>query len=203
MATRFPLSWPLGWPRTAPRQRANGKNRWSHDKKPWTFDAARKALSDELEALGAQDVILSTNYDLRLDGQPKAGSRTPDDVGIAVYFKREGRPVVMARDAFDRAEENMRSLSLALRAMRAIEEHGGSLMMEKAFEGFTALPPPTRWWETLGVPEGATVEEIKLAHRARAPNAHPDSAHGSHARMAELNAARDEGLKVRKLEAAG
>lgn len=197
----YPLQWPVGWPRTPIRQRVNGKSRWSSKGKPWTFDAARKDLANELERLGARNIVMSTNYELRLDGAPRAGGRIPDDVGIAVYFTYKGRQVAMARDAFDRAEENIRSLTLALRAMRAIEEHGGSLMMDRAFEGFMSLPAPGQaesalWWKVLRVPATATEAEIQSAYRKRAAEVHPDRPGGSAAAMAELNAARDQALKA-------
>lgn len=197
--TPYPLCWPAGWPRTPAKARKNGKSKWSHGGKPWTFDAARRELADELDSLGAQGVILSTNYELRLDGQPRAGAPTPTDVGIAVYFSYKNRQVAMARDAYDRAEENIRSLTLAIRAMRAIEAHGGSLMMERAFEGFMSLPAPTSqrpWREVLGpVPGYAPVggawvwEKFKIL----AKKTHPDRG-GSAAAMAELNVARAAAL---------
>jgi hypothetical protein len=50
--------------------------------------------------------------------------------------------MTMACDRFDNAAANMRSLGLAIEAMRQLERHGGGAMMEKAFSGFVALPPP-------------------------------------------------------------
>jgi hypothetical protein len=53
-----------------------------------------------------------------------------------------------------------------------------------------------RWHEILSVPASATKDEIKKAHRKLAMQFHPDrykEADG-HARMSEINTARDEGL---------
>lgn len=201
MTAAYPLSWPAGWPRTPMHQRVNGMRRWSSQGKPWTFDAARIALSDELDRLGATNVILSTNYELRLDGKPRAGAPKPQDVGVAVYFTLRGVPKTMARDAFDRAEENIRSLTLALKALRAIEEHGGSFMMDRAFAGFEALPSPAgvrkrTWREVLNlVGETNPIrEQVEHHYKIRAKTAHPDTG-GSHEAMAELNRAREEALK--------
>lgn len=196
MATSYPLAWPAGWPRTPAHQRRNGKTQWSSKGKPWTFDAARRALADELEKHNATEVILSTNYELRIDGAPKAGGKIPQDVGIAVYFRRRGKPVVMARDAFDRAEENIRSLTLALEAMRAIDRHGGSLMLDRAFEGFTAIGTgPRHWRDVFGYPHDAIVVKMALEARFRmlARERHPDHG-GSDAMMAELNTAKAAAL---------
>jgi hypothetical protein len=198
--TAYPLVWPYGWPRTPSHKRVSGKSRWQSGGKPWTFDAARKALADEIERLGASNVVLSTNYELRLDGAPRAGAPKPNDVGIAVYFSYKGRQVAMARDAFDRAEENIRSLTLASRAMRAIEEHGGSLMMDRAFEGFMALPAPGSkrpWREVFGFGPSEKVqrEELLERYRSKAKSAHPDAAGGSHDLFTELNAAKIDAIR--------
>ena len=48
----------------------------------------------------------------------------------------------MARDAYKTVAGNMRSLTLAIEAMRQLERHGGSTMMERAFQGFAAIAPP-------------------------------------------------------------
>jgi len=200
MADAYPLAWPPGWPRTPARDRISGKSKWSHQGKPWTFDAARRALADELDKLNAGHVVLSTNYELRLDGQPRAGGSVPSDVGIAVYFTYKARQVTMARDAYDRAEENIRSLTLALKAMRAIEEHGGSLMMDRAFEGFMAIAAPgaKRHWREVfnfGPNEPISATYLNERYRAKSKAAHPDRPGGSHDAMSELTRARDEALK--------
>lgn len=197
MSTAYPLAWPTGWPRTSTRDRRNGKTLWASKGKPWTFDAARRALADELERHDAGNIILSTNYELRLDGAPKAGGKIPADVGVAVYFTRKGRPVVMARDAFDRAEENIRSLTLALEAMRAIDRHGGSLMLDRAFEGFVAIGTgPRPWREVFGYTPINRVDrtDIEARFRELARERHPDRG-GSDAKMAELNVARENAMR--------
>ena len=51
------------------------------------------------------------------------------------------------------------------------------------------------WWRVLGVVEGASAAEIQTAYRKLAPQRHPNRS-GSEAMMAELNAARDAGLKA-------
>lgn len=196
MTTSYPLAWPQGWPRTPARDRRNGKSQWASKGKPWTFDAARVALADELDKHEAAEIILSTNYELRLDGAPRAGGKIPSDVGVAVYFKRKGRPVVMARDGFDRAEENIRSLTLALEAMRAIDRHGGSMMMDRVFEGFLAIGNGKRpWREVFGYPPSQHVpkQALDARYRSLARERHPDHG-GSEAAMAELNVAREDAL---------
>ena len=208
MTVAYPLQWPEGWPRTPAHQRQDSKSRFKRtgrwnasQSKFWTFAEARDALGEELDRLGARSVVLSTNYELRLDGQPSAKAGNPDDRGIAVYFMFKGRQMVMACDMHIRAEENMRSLALAIEAMRQLERHGGGVMMERAFEGFAALPAPgaahsQQWWIVLQVEQTATEAEIQSAFRRRAAELHPDKPGGSAAAMSELNVARDQALKA-------
>lgn len=206
MTTAYPLAWPDGWPRTPDAKRQDSKHRfrrtgrWNASQSPfWTFAEARDALSEELDRMGARNVVLSTNFERRLDGLPRANGPLPADRGVAVYFTLKSVPKVMACDMHVRAEENMRSITLALEAMRALERHGGGIMMDRAFQGFTALPQPgaTRTWrEILGFPPGATPDRagIEHAYRTAAKKAHPDHG-GTDAAMAEVNRAREAALR--------
>ena len=198
------MSWPAGWPRTPPAQVTDGKHQFrrpltSRASPFWTFADARDALYDELRRLGAGNVVISSNFRPDRDGRPVEQSRRPIDQGIAVYFVVGERTKVMARDHFQRAEENMRSLALTIEALRAIERHGGGMMLDRAFEGFAALPPPIAmgsarpWFEVLGVAADARADQIKAAYRIKARKIHPDAG-GTAEQMAELNRARDEGL---------
>lgn len=189
MTQAFPLQWPEGWPRTSDAARKS--------KSPFNVspDKARRYLLTELRLLKAERVVISTNLPLRQDGQPVASKRVILDPGVAVYFWLNRRQLAMARDVFWRVEDNMRSLTLAIAGIRAIERHGGQHMMEQAFAGFTALPSPRSCWDVLGLYAGTSEEAIQQAWRERAKSAHPDAG-GSTAAMAELNRARDEALKA-------
>lgn len=191
--TAYPLAWPGGWPRTPAHRRQDSKYRFRRNGRFWTFNDARVALADELDRLGAGNVVLSSNYDLRLDGNPRASGSIPADTGIAVYFRLRDRSMVMACDMHVRAEENMRSIALAVEAMRQLERHGGAVMMEKAFAGFSALPPPRSCWEVLGIAPKSDRDAIAAAYREKAKRAHPDAG-GNSAAMASLNAARTAAL---------
>lgn len=200
----YPLQWPEGWPRTPAHRQQDSKHRFKRTGRNqpfWTFAEARNELGNELDRMGARNVVLSSNYELRLDGLPRGNGPVPSDRGVAVYFTLKGVQKVMACDMHVRAEENMRSIALALDAMRALERHGGGIMMERAFEGFTALPAPgTRrpWRQVLGLNDGIAVtrETIDYAYRELAKKRHPDAPSGSHDQMSELNAARDAALKA-------
>lgn len=215
----YPLCWPEGWPRTPEHIRDDGARFKSGDvfegygeqrryvgRKPITFDKARRLLRDELERLGAKSVVMSTNAALRLDGEPRgnAAEKRSIDPGIAVYFTYKGKPMVMAQDAFATLAANTRSLGLAIDAMRSLERHGGGTMMERAFAGFTALPPPEgsqpkrAWWTVMNYSADPderidlTIDEVKARYRALAKRRHPDADGGSEALMAELNVAMED-----------
>lgn len=197
MIEAYPLSWPPGWPLTPEADRRDGRHQFRRPTASapfWTFPAARDALINELRMLGAKDVVISSNFRASALG-PVEGSRRPRDQAIAVYFNLDREPRVMARDSYTRAEENFRSLTLAIEAMRQLDRHGGNVMMKRAFQGFAALPAPRAWYTVLGVSPTASAEDIERAHRKLARTAHPDAG-GSNAAMAELNAARDEGLRA-------
>lgn len=193
MTVAYPLSWPTGWPRTKYYQRESDR-RFHGSVYGLTIGRSRDGLLGELARLGAASVVISSNLRLRQDGLPYSDQRRVDDPGVAVYFTLEKRQMVMAADRFQTPEGNMRSLGLAIEAMRQLKRHGGGAMMERAFSGFAALPPPRSCWEVLGVAPGSNRAMIERAFRERATTSHPDRG-GSNAAMAELNDARDRALR--------
>lgn len=212
-----PLRWPEGWPRTASHMRQDGakfrkgsgfefigNERKYVGKEDVTLSGARRSLAAELERLGAKSTVLSSNLSARADGNARGKIGDP---GVALYFDLKGRPIVMAQDAFDNVASNVRSLALALDAMRALERHGGGSMMTRAFDGFAALPPPAGmkpkrpWWQVLRYSEDANAEdreflsvaEVEARFRSLSKKLHPDAG-GGEAEMSELNIARDEAV---------
>lgn len=198
MTEAYPLSWPEGWPRTPIEKRKDSRNMFGKTTtgprgkttRPWMFSEARDALVKELERIGGSGAVLSSNYQLRNDGLPTVNRGKPQDEGVAVYFSLNGRPMVMACDMHIGAAENMRSIALSLEAMRALERHGGGVMMERAFSGFQALPAPGPkkrfYWEVLGVPVGCPLDLMEVKYKELARVHHPDFG-GSAEAMAELN----------------
>jgi hypothetical protein len=191
MTEAYPLHWPAGWPRTDPYERESD-HRFGGGRK-LTMGRAISQLVDELRRLGADNVIVSSNIPSRSDGLPYADDRRIDDPGIAVYFTFRKKPLVMARDGFISVAGNIRSLTLAIEGLRQLERHGGSVMLERAFTGFLALPPPDwkkHWRQVMGVkPDWRG--DITALYREKARNRHPDAG-GSDTLMAELNVAYEE-----------
>lgn len=197
MTQRYPLSWPAGWPRTAAHHRKpapfNKKVGW--ETKNLSVADATQRLQRELELLRADDYLLSTNMELRLDGLPRSDRLPPADPGAAIYFRLKGKDTALACDKWNRVADNIAALAKHIEALRGIDRWGvGSVA--QAFAGYQALPSPEQWWQVLGFASGNVVDRdaIEAAYRRLAREAHPDTG-GSHAAMSRLNAARDQGLK--------
>jgi hypothetical protein len=198
----YPLQWPEGWPRTPSHAQDRGwqfkqLNYASGNRSLVTFAKARDQLYEELRKLGVRNVVVSTNHKPDKYGVPVESKRSPGDEGVAVYFSLKGKAMAMACDRFDNAAANMRSLGLAIEAMRQLERHGGGTMMERAFAGFVAIAAPGKtWWDVLQVKPDAPREAIETNFRRLARDRHPDQG-GSHEQMAELNEAREAALRAR------
>lgn len=196
MTEAYPLQWPEGWPRTPVDQQDRGsKFRTKDYSREWgtrsiTFAESRDKLYGELQRLGAQHVVVSTNHKPDRYGIPTESKKRTGDDGIAVYFQLKGRSMSMACDRFDNAPANMRSLGLAIEAMRQLERHGGGQMVERAFAGFTALAAPAgrEWWDILQCRRDMNLTAIEVQYKRLAHDYHPDKG-GSAEKMTELNVA--------------
>lgn len=215
----YPLAWPAGWRRTPDHQRERAKfgksvAQYRDELNPQTglmrrvhaynrksnlsvADATNRVLQ-ELQRMGfhRDDVVISTNVELRLDGLPRSNQRAPDDPGAAVYWRKGKESRCMAIDCYDRVEDNLVAIAATLDAMRAIERHGGAMILDRVFQGFTALPSPESWWQVLGLKgPNASRDEIDQAHRRLSMKHHPDRG-GDNETMSRINRARDQGLEA-------
>lgn len=178
----YPLEWPAGWHRTPAARRTNGKfNRkekqyGSDGQRPWdktkdlsVTDATRRLLGIfNLMGIDRQDVVISTNVRLRLDGLPRSGEPAPGDAGVAVYWRDRAanRPTrCMAIDRYTTVADNIAAVAATLDAMRAIERHGGAEVLDRAFSGFLALPERASqpWRDVLGIAAPVISREAVLA----------------------------------------
>jgi hypothetical protein len=200
MTEAYPLKWPAGWPRHRGLQ--DSDRRFKGPTFHW--DRVYNGLKDELRRIGATQIVVSTNQPLRNDGAPYAQQRNISDVGVAVYFTRNGKALVMAQDRFWSIIGNMRSLTMAIEGLRQMERHGGAVMLERAFDGFLALPPADDCWTILGLGElkrDPFDSDRRITNRDRIMSAFRDKARAGHADnggdldMARLVKARDEALE--------
>jgi DnaJ domain len=202
----YPLRWPDGWKRTPDYMRAHGRfnskqrkygdggGSWLYIKELTIAEATKRTLL-ALERMGFNSsVVISSNLQLRNDGLPRSGQRTPDDSGVCVYWGNGKKRRCIAVDQYRRIADNLAAIAATLEAMRAIERHGGAAILDRAFTGFIALPAPEQPFQVLGISANATREDVEAAHRRLAMQHHPDRG-GDASQMARINAARDAMLQ--------
>lgn len=202
---RFPLAWPAGWPRTPAinRQRApfhrlgtrtitpqGGAAYDVKEKRDITLAGAIEQLMRECDRLGAQGPVLSTNVELRMDGQPKGGRAEPGDPGVALYFRHKNRPIVLACDKWSRVPDNVSAIARHIEAIRA-QDRWGVGRLEQALAGYQRLLSGRRaWWEVLGFSrppvQWSLIEE---ARERLVKQYHPDRPEGNLEKMTEINEA--------------
>lgn len=188
--TAYPLSWPARVPRAKQRKRANFSRRAQSSHGSWTtsreltLSDALGRLLPELSRLGAKNVVVSTNVELRRDGLPYSGRRAPDDPGVAVYFDLKGAPHCMPCDKWNRVPDNVAAIAGHVEALRKIDRYGVQTI-EEAFTGFRALPAAgegagSTWWSVLGLDAPTSdADLIRKAFRSAVRRTHPDVDGGS------------------------
>jgi hypothetical protein len=190
----YPMAWPRDWPRMHAAARMPG-GQFKCTPGRAIFDLRRELEYLDVTCSTLASHLPTTRSGIRLD---MARNRLPDP-GVVLTFLRHGTEHILARDAFDNPLANMRSIGLAVAALRTLERHGGDVILERAFAGFQALPPPAAggrprpWREMLGVetvngPAAAVLAIAEHNFRQAAKKAHPDFG-GSAQAMAALNAA--------------
>ena len=185
-----PLQWPDGWKRTTPANRTRAKfgRRGQSSYGSWmtkndlTIAQAIDRVRTELQRMGIHDddLVISTDLKLRLDGLPRSDQREPADPGAAVYwtdrFDKSIAPRCMAIDRNDRVADNLAATAATLDAMRAIERHGGAEILNRAFTGFVAIEHQGNpWWVILELPSpNVSREQIEYAYKCLRSRHHPD-----------------------------
>lgn len=170
------LEWPIDQPRTRSPQRSRFDIHGSR-----SFAGNLGELGHQLRLLKAKNVRYSSNLPLNTKGLPTY-NRRPADAGFAVYFSRDGIDMVLACDWWDKVADNVWSIAKHIEALRGQERWGvGSL--SQALAGYRLPPaapelPELQWWDVLEVSPDATIEQIRVAYRAKAKQAHPDNREG-------------------------
>lgn len=197
----YPLHWPIGRPRTAERELARfGQAGGSlGQRRALTPAAGRDRLLDELDRLGAANMVISSN----LAGLSRA---EPTDPGVAVYFELPGNNGTMARhclacDKWTRVADNLAAIAAHVAAIRG-QSRWGVGDVAQAFAGYrllTGVGERTPWWTVLGVPALASPTTIKARRLELLQKLHPDKGGGqaSANRAAEVNAAYEEAMRAR------
>lgn len=174
MAFANPLNWPPGWKRTQ-------YPAWPTFKA--TMQTTMADLEKVLDSLDCQNIVITTNQALRLDGGLRTSQEAiPQDTGVALYFMRNGEELCIPCDKFNTVHANLRAVGLTLEYIRRMENYGTSEMVNAAFRGFKALPEAIvlgehtarAWWEVLGVSQGAPASVVRAAYKALLHEKHPD-----------------------------
>ena len=109
----------------------------------------------------------------------------------------------MCCDKYEKVYENIYALAKGIEALRGMERWGVNDFIERAFTGFTALPPsmivPYKkpWWDVLGINKGSNEQQIKEAYHRKAQDTHPDKG-GTHDMFVEVGIAYEEGMESLK-----
>lgn len=194
----YPLQWPQAWERTKLRRSAVFKV---------DMGKAVSELYEQLEALGAKDIVLSSNLMVRLDGRPLSKQRSTEDPGVAVYFNLDGEAQCIPCDKWINVKDNIRAVGLTVEALRGLERWGAKDMVRAAFSGFKALPggsgssvtPINRsWWDILEFDSDEAWNEtiIRSRYKDLSKRYHPDnSVTGDAKKFLEIKAAMEQGLR--------
>ena len=189
----FPLHWPDGRTRAVRRQNAAFNT---------SLAKARDHLMNEIRLLGGKRAILSSNLELRIDGLPYANQKAPDDPGIAVYFMYKDKQHCFASDDWYHVEDNIRAIGKTIEALRGVARWGTGDMMERAFQGFAALPSPEAepWWSILNFyseTEALFQGDFEIRAKKLIQQNHPDKPDGNDWKFKQITKAREKGREVR------
>lgn len=133
--------WPAGfvvapmreWPGTMTARRRRSQFDSTHS-------ATLALLTRELRELGAKNptlLIALRPEDFRMDGLPRAG-RVAAHPGIVLSFDSKHGALSYPCDTFDRWQDNLRAIALALEALRKVDRYGVTARGEQ-YRGFMAL----------------------------------------------------------------
>ena len=188
---QIPTAYPLHWPPNYPRTRSVIKSQFKT-----SVSGALKNVQASIAAFSrdsgkqVSELTISSNYSLT--------TSSPKDAGVAVYFTWDGISTCIAVDRYAKIEENLQAIHHVLEAERTKMRHGGLAIVQAAFRGYAALPPPSSkrgWWEVLGVARyGLTITVVERKYLELAKKHHPDNG-GSAEIMAEINTAIAEARK--------
>jgi len=165
-----------------------------------SFSDTLELVKSELRHLQAEGVVIEAFVearDIRIDGWLRSTAR-PADPGIILSFDSKVGPLRYPCDTYDRWQDNLRAISMALQALRAVDRYGVTSHAEQ-YRGWNALPDPNGSTDRAAAAgfvsgvSGVSVQEImndgpacKKALRAAAKALHPDMPGGDTAEFVRL-----------------
>lgn len=189
------------WPRpeTKRRKRSVFKSAYSR-----TLDL----LFREIEHLGGRDIVVQIDvqeHEIRLDGWPRSDAR-PASPRVLVSLNSKHGPLAYPCDRFDRWQDNLRAIALALEALRKVDRYGVTTHGEQ-YTGWRALPASVNGdgFDTIeqaaefialhcdedAIHIGGLSKSFRRAYRQAAVKLHPDHNDGQDADFKKLQKASD------------
>jgi DnaJ-domain-containing protein 1 len=182
-------------------QRAAGTRNRQRDQEPSPDSADENPFADMDEAALAQFIAGLIRMNEALEGEigPLREQIQALEIKNAEVLARlqeaenSGRDRVLHAFGHDRDEFERMLRAFAHRRGEQRRQEGDRKRREQARR---RAGRKRSWWEILGVSQNATEEEVRRAYRALAMKHHPDRLEtGDPAKMAEINAARDEAMR--------
>lgn len=172
------------WPRPETKRRRRSVFKSPYSK---TLDL----LFREIEYLGGRNIVIQIDVqerELRLDGWPRSDAR-PTSPRVLVSLESKHGPLAYPCDRFDRWQDNLRAIALALEALRKVDRYGVTTHGEQ-YTGWRALPAPVNGegFESVGeaaefiaehcdsdpLDIGSRFNVLRVAYRGAALRLHPD-----------------------------
>jgi len=168
------------WPR--PRTKYTQCSRFKSSFSTTVSDLERELY--QIDAKAATVCLDLSPGDIRLDGQLRAGIKPRSSAVLLVVEMRFNKPPRrFPCDSFDKWQDNLRAIALALEALRTIDRYGVTSAAGEQYRGFEALPAPNGdYWskdqarDFLRSIIGNTIDLVSLADAIREceRRTHPD-----------------------------
>lgn len=169
------------WPRAFTRNRRRSPFRTAWSDTLTLLDRELNKLGGGRNAPSVLQIALR-DQDFRIDGLPRA-SAIPEHPGVILHIEAVSQgPLSFPCDAFDRWQDNLRAIALALEALRKVDRYGITPGNEQ-YTGWRELPTAgeTAPWDVVraervirGWAGELADSELSRACRAARRNTHPD-----------------------------
>lgn len=141
--------WPHG--ETSPRRDAQFRTpsrrvetpsgtRWEPSRRI-SYEQTLRELEYEVDALGGSEILIGcglTEFDIRLDGAPRANARPMRHPGVEISFDSRYGRLTYATDVFTDWRDNVRAIAKGLEALRAVDRWGVAKRGQQ-YAGFALL----------------------------------------------------------------
>ena len=153
-------------------------------------------LEYELKKIQAEHVVVEAYFSrsqIRNDGWPMSKAN-PSRSGVVLSFTAKGRELSFPCDTYQTFDDNLRAITLALEALRAVDRYGVTQHAEQ-YKGWAKLPPAPK---TMRANDALTFlalfshvaivdgESADKAYREAARKLHPDNQHTGNAHQFHL-----------------